>query len=182
MAHVPERYAATSRADARLRAEKLLARLGYDGVEERIDVEALASVLGIKLVPVDDTKDLTDDFAGAFMQRNGESYIFINTGHPPPRQRFSIAHEIGHFILHSTEGDDGVFFRNDRSSEGTDVREIQANAFASSLLMPESAVRHHVREPVAAYDFDAISKLKNQFDVSEQAIILRLHGLKLLTP
>ena len=67
-----------------------------------------------------------------------------------PRQRFTIAHEIGHFLLHTDEDvhiDEKrpIGRRDDLSSQAVDACEIEANQFAAELLMPESLVREFVR-------------------------------------
>jgi len=62
-----------------------------------------------------------------------------NDPHPLVRQRFSIAHEIGHFILHQKQGQlfidktYKVFLRDQLSSSGENIQEIQANQFAAAL-------------------------------------------------
>ncbi len=65
------------------------------------------------------------------------------------RQRFTIAHELGHFFLHrasSTVFVDAapIFFRDESSSNGSQREEIEANAFAAELLMPEDAIRQRL--------------------------------------
>src|SRR5262249_13052228 len=62
----------------------------------------------------------------------------------PNRQRFTCAHELGHYVKRSAAGDDAweyVEHRNLLASQGTNSEEIYANQFAASLLMPEEAVR-----------------------------------------
>ena len=71
--------------------------------------------------------------------------IGVNEDHHSNRQRFSIAHEIAHFVLHhgDTYIDKGyrVHFRDLESGSGTKREEMEANAFAAALLMPAVWVR-----------------------------------------
>jgi Zn-dependent peptidase ImmA (M78 family) len=108
-----------------------------------------------------------------------------------PRKRFTIAHEIGHHILgHQFEAgshvhvDRGNFIsqRGPRASQGVDPKEIEANQFAASLLMPSVWVR------AAAAKIQShgplvdrhVEELANEFGVSEQAMTIRLTTLRLL--
>jgi Zn-dependent peptidase ImmA (M78 family) len=72
--------------------------------------------------------------------------------------------------------------RGPRAAAGIDHKEIEANQFAASLLMPESVVREQVRLVAADRPLDDIdvSLLARQFMVSEQAITIRLSTLGLL--
>ncbi|MBG9259871.1 ImmA/IrrE family metallo-endopeptidase [Corynebacterium belfantii] len=88
--------------------------------------------------------DLPDDFEGYFRPAKlaGSNYpqIWVDTDRSVQRQRFSLAHELGHLV------EDGEKAQVDRrrntvSSQGTDPHEIYANAFAAELLMPSFAVR-----------------------------------------
>jgi hypothetical protein len=100
-------------------------------------------------------------------------------GSSPERRRFTIAHEIGHWICHVREGRGGeIECRIDPASsaavDGSDPREREANVFAASLLMPEDAVR-------AAWDagVDAVG-LRALLGVSEPAMAWRLYNLGLV--
>ena len=63
--------------------------------------------------------------------RDSIPYVFLNTGKSAERQRFDAAHELGHLVLHSDV---------DMEINTSKDREAQANAFASSFLMPSSSV------------------------------------------
>ena len=90
----------------------------------------------------------------------------------PHRQRFTIAHEIGHYILgHSPV----ICVFDDRSADDPrQVNEYQANAFASELLMPEGWVKEYWRE---LQDFQAMAKM---FYVSPEAMFRRVDSAGLL--
>jgi len=110
--------------------------------------------------------------------------IGINSRHSPMRRRFSIAHEIGHLVLHDEESlhvDAWTPFayRTDKSSEGTDPREIEANQFAAELLMPEPWVRRDVGQITDMIAEDVVERMAELYQVSTQAMTLRLHRLDL---
>src|SRR5262245_11791069 len=125
---------------ARHQAEKLIDELGIDTVP--IDVEAIAGALGLTIF----YKDLERSDVSAVLIADGDcASILINKDHAVVRQRFSIAHEIGHHVLgHQFEEGEHVHvdrghmvsFRGPRASTGENLREVEANQFAASLLMP----------------------------------------------
>lgn len=146
-----------------------------------IDVEGLAEKLGARVV----FDDLDEDVSGFLLRENNVSTIAVNQSHHPNRQRFTIAHECGHLLLHANSGDQlwvdktysPVFYRNVESSSGEKFHEIQANQFAAGVLMPEELLRQHVKGDVSDMD---ISRLALRFKVSEQAMTLRLVALGML--
>lgn len=88
----------------------------------------------------------------------------------PCRQRFDIAHEVAHLILHS-----GI-------TTGDRVTESQANRFASALLLPrDSMAKYFPRPSGGRIDWKGISAFKLTWKVSKAAIIYRAHQLSLLT-
>jgi Zn-dependent peptidase ImmA (M78 family) len=104
------------------------------------------------------------------------------------RQRFTIAHEIGHYVMHvknSTHSrlfiDRYVAFRDDESSAGNDWQEVEANAFGAALLMPALLVREEIKKrKLDLDDEDDLSTLAKQFHVSPSAMSYRLVNLGLL--
>ncbi len=97
----------------------------------------------------------------------------------PRRRRFTIAHEIGHWILHASAGyicacrpDEIVDHDRARNLRKA---EAEANAFAAELLMPEPLVTEHCKRLRAN-----VVALAEDFDVSVPALKLRLTRLSLL--
>lgn len=143
-----------------------------------VPVRRVAEHLDVKVRP----SEFGDNVSGLLTLEGERPTIGYNSQHSEVRRRFTIAHEIGHFIRHhetSTlfieKGYGKVFFRNDRSSEGEYTRELEANAFAASLLMPEAMLR----EEISRRDFDlaeenVLSELAELFKVSRQAMTYRL--------
>lgn len=165
-------------------ASKLLQQA--DVVALPINVESIARYLGLTV----EATQLGDNVSGLLVLDKDRGSIGYNKDQSTVRQRFTIAHEIGHFVLHrNTQSlfidkkyNSGVYQRNERSSTGEDPQEVQANRFAAALLMPRSLV---VAE-VANSEFDlgderGLSELAHKFRVSTQAMAFRLANLGLLS-
>jgi Zn-dependent peptidase ImmA (M78 family) len=164
-------------------ARRILHEAGIVAVP--IPIEKLAFRIGLNVEAV----DLGDEVSGVLILNNGTGTIGYNWAHPHVRQRFTIAHEIGHYVLH--QADDQLFidrqytavFRRDQdSSSGEHRREIEANRFAAALLMPENLVL----KEISRLDFDlgderALTDLASKFQVSTQAMSLRLSNMGIFT-
>lgn len=156
--------------DARLTVDQLLT-LGsqHDVNTSPLDVKALLSVLGIRLLSI----PMSDDISGMLsLADNGKDWVVkVNALHHPNRQRFTIAHEIAHFARHrfqQAEFKDLNFFRNGESNP----MEVEANRFASELLMPESAFRDKVK-----VFSGSIEEIAQYFKVSTLAVRVRAKNL-----
>lgn len=152
-----------------------------------VQVEVIARAEGITVV----LEDLGgDDVSGMLYRKTGTSLIIVNDRHHRHRQRFTIAHEIGHADLHESDtyldGSASLRFRDERSATGTDTEEREANGFAAAMLMPEEWVRRDFMRIVTGRrivkEDDVITKLAKDFDVSEQAMRLRVVNLNLIDP
>jgi len=139
-----------------------------------------------------ETFDNADDISGMLFRDENKTVIAINSNHSSKRQRFTIAHELGHFFLHT--GDlfvDRVarvnattHFRNERSSLAVDKKEIQANNFAANLLMPKQFIYDDLtkildRDKNISTD-NLIEELSALFEVSSTAMGYRLENLGIL--
>lgn len=164
----------------KLIVDKLLS--DYKLISLPIDVEELASKCGVETI----RKALDNNISGLLVTlKSGSSYIVINSIHSSTRQRFSIAHEFAHYLLHKNTADvfvdNSVFFRDTRSSTGHDRKEVQANKLAAELLMPEKFIIKEVGKSfIDLHDEAKLIELANKFDVSSHAMTIRLDNLKLL--
>lgn len=157
------------------RAASLLKAAGV--TELPVDVTAVAHHLGIHVMPF----NLGDDVSGVLVQDHGQATIGYNEHQHPVRQRFTIAHEIGHFIFHKRDAplfvdhDFRISFRNKRSSTGKHRQEREANAFAAALLMPWHEVKKAAKEiHYDLMDDRSLTLLARKFDVSRQSMSYRL--------
>jgi Zn-dependent peptidase ImmA (M78 family) len=132
---------------------------------------------------------LGEDVSGMLIIRGERGAIGYNSGHARVRQRFTISHEIAHFLLHAKRGgkpqlfiDRYVAFRRDSSSSsGVDRDEVEANQLGAALLMPRKLVQQAIRNnELNLDDEDAISFLAKRFQVSSAAMTNRLANLGIL--
>lgn len=160
------------------------------GVEE---ILLQAQKKGISLLPLDIRKviseifkieivevDLGRDVSG-FLERIGSNWkIYINVYESEVRKRFTLAHELGHFVCHrdkytmsGTSEPDQIFFRDE---ETLSPIEQEANNFAANLLMPEQKFRDEVKNGTRK-----IIDLAEKFKLSTSAIKYRAYKLGMLS-
>lgn len=129
---------------------------------------------------------LDDELSGMVYVKDGTPIIGVNALHHPNRQRFTLAHEVGHLVLHRPEitkqihVDKGfpMLMRDSVSSAGVDEMEIEANFFAAELLMPEEFLARSLQGQ--SFDIDdegAVSALAKEYKVSTAAMRFRLGNL-----
>lgn len=167
----------SSVAAARRKAQALIERFGIESAP--VPVERIAKGLGIRVqyAPFD------GDLSGMAFVKDGTPIAGVNSLHHPNRQRFTLAHEIGHIQLHRSiiENEvhvDNIILRRDSiSATGTDRLEIEANAFGSELLVPEKILTAVLAgRTIDLEDDEHIAALAKRFKVSEAAMRYRLQA------
>lgn len=152
-----------------------------------VPVERLAQHYGavITYQPFD-----AEDISGLLLRKDNQPPVIgVNSTNSLVRQRFTIAHELGHLKLHKGElildRLARVNFRDATSSQATETQEIEANAFAACLLMPQDHVaaqlQHHVQRR-HLNDEALVEALARDFKVSRPAMEYRLINLGYYTP
>lgn len=141
---------------ARFGANEILSHFGMR--TPSVDPFAIARGMGVEVHMVHNP-----GWAGAVQSDNTGATAWINAGDHPVRRRFTLAHELGHLMLHPT----GVMFR-DETFAGS-PQEAQANNFAADLLMPLWMV-----QPIAEHVRYDVERLIDIFGVSRQAMQIRL--------
>ena len=101
------------------KVEKIISDLGLDSVP--IDVTNIAerNNILIKYAP-------SKKFSGMIYRKDNNAFIAINSKESEARQRFTIAHELGHFFLHPQK-DTFVDHRGNSENQIKDKKEIEAN-------------------------------------------------------
>jgi Zn-dependent peptidase ImmA (M78 family) len=160
---------------------ELLSQEGIDYLP--IPVDKIARSKGVEVVPY----DLGAEVSGVLSVNDNKGTIGYNPTQSKVRQRFTIAHELGHFLLHSNSNkelfvdkDFIVKFRSKKSYTPTEQRhESEANAFAAALLMPRSVVFQEIAKKKfqALSELELIEELAKVFDVSIPAMTYRLSDL-----
>lgn len=137
-----------------------------------VDLPGMADALKI---PVTIDSSLPDDVSGKIEKDRAAPSGFritINGRHHPNRQRFTLAHEIAHFVLHRDLIGDGITDSGlYRSALRSDL-ETQANRYAADLIMPAALVRRKFREGVKSY-----SEMANAFQVSSEVAQIRMKSV-----
>lgn len=136
---------------------------------EALDIEKLIGLIPdirIQYVPLDSS------ISGSLSYSDGKWIIKVNKLHHKHRQRFTLGHELAHYVLHKNEKDnftDTTFFRG----LSCDNLERTANEFAAKLLMPEDKVRTMIRE----CNIRNVGELAEIFGVSAAAMLYRIKQL-----
>lgn len=131
--------------------------------------------------PVDNVIELLEDNGGVVIQCNFESDLidavsqridgmpvlfFVNMNAPSDRIRWTLCHELGHMVLHTTAIIDD------------EEMEAEADRFAGAFLLPEKEFRRQLKK----FDLRQVANLKRYWKVSMQAIAMRAFTLKMITP
>lgn len=142
-----------------------------------IDPEKVASSLGATVV----RRPGPTELSGMLLRRDGATVIGLNETQEPVRQRFALAHLMGHLRLHRSRP--VILDTADRYQHGNlasmpiDREEAEANRFAGALLAPEGIVRRMASEA----DFDTghqlVDLLAPRFELSRTAMTYRLMSL-----
>jgi hypothetical protein len=178
----------TFRNDARI-SNREREELRLFASEAGQSIQGLARRLGLRV----DEENLPNELSAVLLRSpncgSPSGYrIAVNRRHSPERQRWSIAHEIGHYVLHKDDPDFEVIvddqeygvvvplvapvgnsYRSNRRSR----LESEAESFAASLLMPPKLVRLSIN-----FRRLCIPKLAQEFYVSEQAMRRRVSEIK----
>jgi len=162
------------------RAIALLSRYKIKGPP--VDVAEIALEEGARVV----FQDLEAKVSGVLVQKDKTATIGINALHHPNRQRFSIAHELGHYLMHADRpavfvDEVLVHFRAD-PPDTADYREVEANSFAAALLMPSAWLKQDLAEKNidALFGDRPLEQLARRYEVSTLALSIRMVNLGLL--
>jgi Zn-dependent peptidase ImmA (M78 family) len=161
-------------------AKMLLEQLNI--TQPPVPVEKIARHLGAKIrfSPFD------GDISGMIYIKDGIPIIGVNSLHPPNRQRFTLAHECGHLVLHRDlitqevhiDKKFAVLRRDDKSATGKEKIEIDANRFAAELTMPHAfLLRALGNDVIDIDDSDLVNRLAQEFKVSADAMKIRMTNL-----
>jgi Zn-dependent peptidase ImmA (M78 family) len=165
------------------RARQVLEQAGV--LEAPVPVEDIAQQQGARL----SLEPFKGGISGMLFRDAERTVIGVNASHARTRQRFTIAHEIGHLLLHERRSmfvDTHIYRRDEVSSMGTESEEREANAFAAELLMPAGFVEDEARELMDQHPSitarQLVARLAVRFEVSQQAMEIRLGALGILSP
>lgn len=154
--------------------------------DHRVDVIDLARQLNVDVYAV----DMSDDKNGCIQYQKDldKFFIEVNSNHPVTRQRFTIAHELGHLLKHrELIKNKGQLDRSNEFSDENEIRhELQADKQAAEILMPKPLVEDYLSQKnwgaKTKFNAEMISDIAEHFRVSRAMAVLRLRELKLPIP
>jgi Zn-dependent peptidase ImmA (M78 family) len=146
-----------------------------------VPIDEIALARGLKLKPY----DMGEEISGVLLIEGDKSTIGYNTRESEARQRFTIAHELGHYELHKSKHElfidkkiPIVFYRDQNSSKGDNQMEQEANAFAASILMPIPFIKREIQKGnIKSFDENALMELSKIFNVSLAAMTIRISNV-----
>ena len=117
------------------------------------------------------------------MDVTSSKVVFLNRNDSTAHQRFTVAHELGHYIFDYSEENTPTYceayITNDDHEKESSEKERRVNRFAAELLMPRKAFKDMFEElkshnPESFSLPDTITALKNYFDVPAKSVEIRL--------
>lgn len=144
-----------------------------------IDLFKECERLGYKLLryPLGEDADL-----GFVMKKDNDVVVFTNTCSRLAREIFTLAHEIGHIVLHLENANSFIDDAITIAGRSTDEKEQEANYFASCLLMPEDEIDKFLDLEIADFVVKGltamdIARIMSEFNVSFEMALNRLENL-----
>lgn len=149
--------------------------------EPPVHVELIAQLRGIQLRYV----PLEDELAGLLLWEDGRAIIGVNQLHRKTRQRFAVAHELGHLELqhHSGMHIDRNFpmpISSAYLAQAIEACEWEASAFAAELLVPSVLLERDLKAQGLLVDYDddaSVQALAERYQVSSRVMSFRLLGI-----
>jgi Zn-dependent peptidase ImmA (M78 family) len=163
--------------------DEILAQAGIS--EAPVNIQQVAKLKGVDVV----SYEFGDEVSGVLVVEQHRGTIGYNVNHAPKRQRFTIAHELGHYVLHVNKNkaqemfvdkDFIVKWRYEKVYTPTEFKhEQEANAFAAAVLMPRSFLLYEMSKSKYddLYETQLIEELAKVFNVSVQAMTYRFADL-----
>ena len=163
-----KKYKCESLEDAELAANNFRNFINISNKQPLSDLINTLENLGIVIIQIKNFNNRFDDFDGLSENVNNIPVIVLLDGiKDGARQRFTIAHELGHLLLEIND-------------EKLDEEKL-CNRFASSLLMPKEAVINEFGNYRQNISFFELNAFKKEFKVSYTAIIYRLKDLEIIS-
>lgn len=160
-----KRYKCDDLNDAEIIAERFRSDYKLSINQPISDLISVLENLGIIIIQIKNINNNFDDFDGLCEVVNNVPIIVLLEDQDGARQRFTIAHELGHLLLKI----------NDKKSE-----EKLCNRFASSLLMPKESVINEFGKERNKISFYELCAFKKEYKVSISATLYRLKELNII--
>src|SRR5699024_9735344 len=161
--HLPPSISSMKEVDAFADALRNAWQLGLNPLPDLVETLESKGVLVI-ITAVDDE----NKFDGLQATVSNKPVIVVSANWPGDRQRFTLAHELGHLVLHGRLPDDMD-------------EEKACNRFASAFLMPAQTMRSHLGENRQMLEVQELYYLKHEFGLSMQACLYRASDLGIIS-
>ena len=138
------------------------------------EVVTIAENLGFKVFNVNFKDNNVSGYIEVDADAPENNKISVNASHCDARKRFTIAHEIGHYVLEHLNSDCKKYRKIDYDNNDNSSEERQANKFAATLLMPKKMISEVWKQ------FKDIKITASTFGVSQEACAIRLSKLNLV--
>lgn len=151
----------------------------FDINQAPIPVEHITEALGIKI-----SFAPSGDYSGILIRRDakdgGGVLMGINSNDPPARRRFTIAHELGHYLLEKKTV--SIDYRDINHNPNKSETEVKIDEFAANLLMPFEFIKKDFRKISEGGVFfeEHLVQLVDKYNVSREAMTWRLKHLGLI--
>ncbi len=162
-----KKYTCNNEQDAELAAEEFRKNYKLSINQPIPDLINILENIGILIIEIDNSNGKFSDFDGLSEVVGNVPLIVLLNNIDGERQRFTIAHELGHLVLN---------VKNKDLNE-----EKMCNKFASSLLMPKDAVINEFGISRNTISFYELRAFKNEYKVSMAAILYRLKELNIIS-
>lgn len=137
--------------------------LGFDPIPDLIDI---FEEQGIKVFGIDN--DQYPKIDGLYAEVNGMPVIVVGDQRPGDRQRFTLAHELGHLLL------------DNRLADGLDIENC-CNRFAGAFLLPKQSLINVLGEHRNSIEPRELSLLKQEFGISMTSILHRAEEIGIIS-
>lgn len=153
-----------------LQAQKILNKFSIR--QAPVPIEEIVAKLGIKM-----SYAPSEDYSGMLIRKKKSALMAINSNEPESRRRFSMAHELGHYIFGKEAV--SVDYRNTEYIEKP-AEEKLVDLFAANLLMPKRILRMDFEKISGSFSSERLTELARKYKVSSEAMKYRLANLGLI--
>lgn len=144
---------------------RIMSELGFKVVVQNYEEDNLSGIIGIDF-------KLVDKFGS-------DKVISLNRKHQIGHQRFTMAHELCHYIFDFDRNSLEPYYDAYDTSQSDLDNEIRANTFAANLLMPKNVFKKKYEECKGMKKYDKVLELSKRFQVSGTAVTRRIEELRL---
>jgi Zn-dependent peptidase ImmA (M78 family)/transcriptional regulator with XRE-family HTH domain len=174
MLRIPRPSQGQPHEQGELLAERARNRLGADNADLPPEIGALAAVIEDTFNIDVAIEPLSPGIDGLAVTRPQFRLIVLSSSIPATRQRYTLAHELGHVLA-----GDGAEIIDVNITAGKTPQETRANAFSAAFLMPSTALRMAFKGASAPTD-QLIADLLSRYRVSLDALAFRLHNVGII--